>query len=146
MPVMDGLQATRIIRSFEETGNWDAAVKAGIEPSTCSSDSLPNGHDSMTVTKRVPIIAVSTLAPTTTWDLLYVTLSVKFPLNCRYFLHVLHIYFNINFIGFLYSCWVRRKPIHASPSLLIWLFPQRWHRVDGNSNFQVWNFNFNPVH
>ncbi|CAL5409238.1 unnamed protein product [Camellia sinensis] len=31
MPVMDGLQATRLIRSFEETGNWDAAVKAGIE-------------------------------------------------------------------------------------------------------------------
>ncbi|CBI23998.3 unnamed protein product, partial [Vitis vinifera] len=59
MPVMDGLQATRIIRSFEETGNWDAAVKAGIEPSTCSSDSLPNGHDSMTVTKRVPIIAMT---------------------------------------------------------------------------------------
>ncbi|KAF2302821.1 hypothetical protein GH714_008564 [Hevea brasiliensis] len=31
MPVMDGLQATRLIRSFEETGSWDAAVKAGIE-------------------------------------------------------------------------------------------------------------------
>ncbi|CAL5361103.1 unnamed protein product [Camellia sinensis] len=31
MPVMDGLQATRLIHSFEETGSWDAAVKAGIE-------------------------------------------------------------------------------------------------------------------
>ncbi|KAE8663716.1 hypothetical protein F3Y22_tig00112921pilonHSYRG00073 [Hibiscus syriacus] len=31
MPVMDGLQETRLIRSFEETGNWDASVKAEIE-------------------------------------------------------------------------------------------------------------------
>ncbi|KAL4334132.1 hypothetical protein GQ457_07G043800 [Hibiscus cannabinus] len=38
MPVMDGLQATKLIRSFEETGNWDEAVKAGIEqPSTFDS-------------------------------------------------------------------------------------------------------------
>lgn len=69
MPVMDGLQATRIIRSFEETGNWDAAVKAGIEPANSSSDSLPNGQDSLTTKRRVPIIAVRTLACITTWKL-----------------------------------------------------------------------------
>ena len=78
MPVMDGLQATRIIRSFEETGNWDAAVNAGIEPATCSSDSLPNAQDSKTTTRRVPIIAVSTLAPTITANLLYITLIWKY--------------------------------------------------------------------
>jgi signal transduction histidine kinase len=31
MPVMNGLEATRVIRSFEETGNWDAAAEAGVE-------------------------------------------------------------------------------------------------------------------
>ncbi|KAF8400405.1 hypothetical protein HHK36_013703 [Tetracentron sinense] len=59
MPVMDGLQATRLIRSFEETGNWDAAVKAGIEQLVPSSNSLPNGVDAMSSTKRVPIIAMT---------------------------------------------------------------------------------------
>lgn len=58
MPVMDGLQATRIIRSFEETGNWDAAVRAGIEH--VSSDLSCNGHGSTGSRERVPIIAVST--------------------------------------------------------------------------------------
>ncbi|KAE8654763.1 hypothetical protein F3Y22_tig00117047pilonHSYRG00141 [Hibiscus syriacus] len=38
MPVMDGLQATRLIRSFEETGNWDAAVKVGIEQDSSQPD------------------------------------------------------------------------------------------------------------
>ncbi|KAJ9537176.1 hypothetical protein OSB04_029909 [Centaurea solstitialis] len=32
MPVMDGLQATRLIRSYEKTGNWDEARAAGVEP------------------------------------------------------------------------------------------------------------------
>lgn len=59
MPVMDGLQATRLIRSFEETGNWDAAVKAGIEQAVFS-DSLQNGLGSTPSAKRMPIIAVST--------------------------------------------------------------------------------------
>lgn len=52
MPVMDGLQATRLIRSFEETGNWEAAVNAGVEPTTpCWTPSSSR--------KRMPIIAVS---------------------------------------------------------------------------------------
>jgi CheY-like chemotaxis protein len=59
MPIMDGLTATRLIRSFEGTGNWDAAVAAGIEQ-VPSSDSLQNGLDSMPSAKRMPIIAVST--------------------------------------------------------------------------------------
>lgn len=53
MPVMDGLQATRIIRSFEETGTWDAAEEAGIEKPIASADSLNCS------TQRMPIIAVS---------------------------------------------------------------------------------------
>lgn len=56
MPVMNGLQATRIIRSFEETGTWEAAQKAGVE---LNESSLQNGHASMPSTKRTPIIAVS---------------------------------------------------------------------------------------
>ncbi|XP_057959650.1 histidine kinase 5 [Malania oleifera] len=59
MPVMDGLQATRLIRSFEETSNWDAAVQAGIEQSVPTPDSLPNGKESMPSTKRIPIIAMT---------------------------------------------------------------------------------------
>lgn len=59
MPVMDGLQATRLIRSFEETGNWDAAVKAGIEQVASSLDSLQNGTSSTPSTKRIPIIAMT---------------------------------------------------------------------------------------
>jgi CheY-like chemotaxis protein len=60
MPVMDGLQATRLIRSFEETGNWDAAVKAGIDQTVLSLDSLQNGLGSTPSAKQIPIIAVST--------------------------------------------------------------------------------------
>ena len=59
MPVMDGLQATRLIRSSEETGNWDAAVKAGIDQAVLSLDSLQNGLGSTPSAKRIPIIAVS---------------------------------------------------------------------------------------
>lgn len=64
MPVMDGLKATRLIRSFEDTGNWGAAAEAGIEQAMPSSG-LSNHF------KRIPIIAVSTLLfkPTNT-DLL----------------------------------------------------------------------------
>ncbi|KAL8499444.1 hypothetical protein ACS0TY_022420 [Phlomoides rotata] len=51
MPVIDGLQATRLIRSFEETGSWDEAVKAGIEmqPSITQEKSG----------KRTPIVAMT---------------------------------------------------------------------------------------
>ncbi|KAM5565328.1 histidine kinase 5 [Rosa sericea] len=59
MPVMDGLQATRIIRSFEETGNWEAAKKAGIEQSVPSSNTLQNGHGHTPCRKRIPIIAMT---------------------------------------------------------------------------------------
>ncbi|KAK8991754.1 hypothetical protein V6N11_062750 [Hibiscus sabdariffa] len=52
MPVMDGLQATRLIRSFEETGNWDAAAKAGIEQDSSQQGRTPP-------TKRIPIIAMT---------------------------------------------------------------------------------------
>jgi CheY-like chemotaxis protein len=60
MPVMNGLQATQLIRSFEETGNWDAAIKAGIEPCAPSSASVLHGQSSIHDHKRIPIIAVST--------------------------------------------------------------------------------------
>ncbi|XP_050364140.1 histidine kinase 5 isoform X2 [Argentina anserina] len=56
MPVMDGLQATRIIRSFEETGSWEAAEKAGIEQ---DSNTLENGHRHKPCGKRIPIIAMT---------------------------------------------------------------------------------------
>lgn len=59
MPVMDGLKATRLIRSFEETGNWDAAAKEGIERLVPSSDLLQNGHGSVHSTRRIPIIAMT---------------------------------------------------------------------------------------
>ncbi|ESW08913.1 hypothetical protein PHAVU_009G084900 [Phaseolus vulgaris] len=55
MPVMNGLQATKLIRSFEETGTWDAARNAGIEQSLPDSDyecSEPSK-------KRIPIVAMT---------------------------------------------------------------------------------------
>lgn len=58
MPVMDGLQATRLIRSFEEAGNWDAAKKAGIELQLSNSDSSENEKEFRPPRKRIPIIAV----------------------------------------------------------------------------------------
>lgn len=52
MPVMDGLEATRLIRSFEETGSWEAAVNAGIiQPTTPSW--TPSSRN------RMPIIAMT---------------------------------------------------------------------------------------
>ncbi|GMQ02678.1 hypothetical protein CsSME_00048790 [Camellia sinensis var. sinensis] len=54
MPVMDGLQGTRLIRSFEETGSWDAAVKAGIEQFV-----PPNDQKFESSKKRMPIIAMT---------------------------------------------------------------------------------------
>ncbi|CAK7324780.1 unnamed protein product, partial [Dovyalis caffra] len=60
MLVMNGLQATQLIRSFEETGNWDAAITAGIEPCAPSSASLQDGQISVHYDKRITIIAGST--------------------------------------------------------------------------------------
>ncbi|XP_051119351.1 histidine kinase 5 [Andrographis paniculata] len=51
MPVMDGLKATRLIRSFEETGSWDEAVKAGVEMPALRQPEKPG--------KKIPIIAMT---------------------------------------------------------------------------------------
>jgi CheY-like chemotaxis protein len=60
MPEMDGLQATRLIRSFESTGYWDSSVKPEdnqmIAKSAISSDCAQEKKG-----KRVPIIAVGFL-------------------------------------------------------------------------------------
>lgn len=58
MPVMDGLQATRLIRSFEENGNWDALKEAGIElDNTCINEERSD-HIASTLRRHIPIIAV----------------------------------------------------------------------------------------
>jgi CheY-like chemotaxis protein len=54
MPVMNGLQTTKLIRSYEETGNWDASKEAGIEQSLSASDEC-----SVPPKKRIHIVAVS---------------------------------------------------------------------------------------
>jgi len=54
MPVMNGLQTTKLIRSYEETGNWDAARETGVEQSLSASDEC-----SMPPEKRIHIVAVS---------------------------------------------------------------------------------------
>lgn len=59
MPVMDGLQATRLIRSFEETGNWEAASRAGVKCHVSPSNSLQIGEDYKLPRKRIPIIAMT---------------------------------------------------------------------------------------
>ncbi|ESW33105.1 hypothetical protein PHAVU_001G043600 [Phaseolus vulgaris] len=54
MPVMNGLQTTKLIRSYEETGNWDAARKDGIE------QCLPISHEgSLPPKNRIHIIAMT---------------------------------------------------------------------------------------
>ncbi|XP_073042696.1 histidine kinase 5-like [Primulina eburnea] len=58
MPVMDGLQATRLIRSFEETGSWEDAVKAGIDLQSPPPHSSPNSRLEKS-RKRIPIIAMT---------------------------------------------------------------------------------------
>ncbi|CAL5206255.1 unnamed protein product [Lathyrus oleraceus] len=54
MPVMNGLQTTKLIRSYEETGNWDAAREAGIEQSLLASDDC-----SVLPKKRIHIVAMT---------------------------------------------------------------------------------------
>ncbi|KAL2472325.1 Histidine kinase 5 [Abeliophyllum distichum] len=59
MPIMDGLQATKLIRSFEETGSWNDAAKAGIELELPPADSSPNSQELKNYRKRIPIIAMT---------------------------------------------------------------------------------------
>ncbi|KAJ4841958.1 Histidine kinase 5, partial [Turnera subulata] len=59
MPVMNGLEATKLIRAFEETGSWDDAVKAGIEQCTPSNDSSVCGQGCQPSSRRIPIIAMT---------------------------------------------------------------------------------------
>ncbi|KAG4953802.1 hypothetical protein JHK87_039396 [Glycine soja] len=54
MPVMNGLQTTKLIRSYEDTGNWEAARKAGIE------QCLPASNEcSVPPKNRIHIIAMT---------------------------------------------------------------------------------------
>lgn len=59
MPVMDGLQATRLIRSFEENGYWDASVGPTCQSSPASSALSQDCYDETRKRKRTPIIAVT---------------------------------------------------------------------------------------
>ncbi|CAL9064915.1 histidine kinase 5-like isoform X1 [Musa acuminata AAA Group] len=64
MPVMDGLQATRLIRSFEEHGCWDASVVIRDEHATPRSDLSPYYPAAGQCRKRIPIIAMTANAIT----------------------------------------------------------------------------------
>ncbi|KAL1291010.1 hypothetical protein HN51_059561 [Arachis hypogaea] len=55
MPIMNGLQATKLIRSFEETGNWDAARKVLMELNLPDLDHECSGPSK----KRIPIVAMT---------------------------------------------------------------------------------------
>ncbi|KAK3130971.1 hypothetical protein QOZ80_6BG0500390 [Eleusine coracana subsp. coracana] len=59
MPQMDGLQATRHIRSFESTGCWDASVKPECNQMIADSAILPGCADPKKQGHRVPIIAMT---------------------------------------------------------------------------------------
>ncbi|KAG7550218.1 PAS domain superfamily [Arabidopsis thaliana x Arabidopsis arenosa] len=54
MPVLDGLKATRLIRSYEETGNWNAAIEAGVDIKTSETEQV-----CVRSTNRLPIIAMT---------------------------------------------------------------------------------------
>ncbi|XP_056846892.1 histidine kinase 5-like [Raphanus sativus] len=54
MPVMDGLKATRLIRSYEESGNWEAAIEAGVDIKTSENDQA-----FVRSTDRLPIVAMT---------------------------------------------------------------------------------------
>lgn len=86
MPEMDGLQATKHIRSFENTGYWDASVKPEddrmiADPSISSDCTHEKGEG-----KRVPIIAVS--LPMHSSKLILTKISLSAFLAC-YFIYLL---------------------------------------------------------
>lgn len=58
MPEMDGLQATKHIRSFENTGSWDVSVKPEDNRMITDSATSDCAH-AKKQGQRVPIIAVS---------------------------------------------------------------------------------------
>lgn len=58
MPEMDGLQATRLIRSFENTGCWDSSVKPEDNQMIANSAILSDCAQEKKG-KRVPIIAMT---------------------------------------------------------------------------------------
>uniref|UniRef100_A0A0E0HUE6 Probable histidine kinase 1 n=1 Tax=Oryza nivara TaxID=4536 RepID=A0A0E0HUE6_ORYNI len=59
MPEMDGLQATKFIRSFENTGCWDTSVKPEHDQIIAGSDNLSDCAHMKKQGKRVPIIAMT---------------------------------------------------------------------------------------
>ncbi|KAF0902782.1 hypothetical protein E2562_019111 [Oryza meyeriana var. granulata] len=59
MPEMDGLQATKFIRSFENTGCWDASVKPEHDQIIAASTILSDSTHIKIHGKRVPIIAMT---------------------------------------------------------------------------------------
>lgn len=78
MPVLDGLKATRLIRSYEETGNWNAAIEAGVDIKT-----LENEQVCVRSTNRLPIIAVSTSFSNTKYrDLMHNLRKLKSKIWC----------------------------------------------------------------
>jgi len=63
MPVMDGLEATRLIHAYELTGKWDAFEAAGVGRSDCSTDPQLHYQENSIQRKKTPIIVVSETNP-----------------------------------------------------------------------------------